>query len=619
MEKKYNLMQNSGFVMDGVWKYNRRILPLIAVNTLVTAVSPFIGILFPRQILNELLTAKRPERLILLLVEFFLAALAAAYFVQYLKGIFMAQPVKVIIPYVNRMYQKCMDISFQCTEDPDFLNNVRTAEKGSGRNNYDGISGMLHKWFETPGAVIALCGYVVIVSKLNVFIQLYLVCVIGINYVLSLARNKYEHDKRGELAGNERRSGYLYDIMYDFSYGKEIRLHDLSDWLGSRFMLYRDRVRSTKETIKNFEMFGSWVDIFLSVIREGIVYAYLVYMVAENRMTIADFTMYAAAIAGFKGAFERMARHLADMHRLSMQISDYRNFVLWPDKMEEAQKPVPIPPGPYEFEFRNVSWKYPGSDRYMFRNLNLTVKKGQRLALVGQNGAGKSTFIKLLLRLYDVTEGEILCNGINIRKFDRGEYYSLFSAVFQEVLPLAFSVADNVGVSDAGQIDRQRVSLCLQRAGLSDKINALKYGADTCVLKIIDDEGIEFSGGEKQKLMIARALYKDGAVMVLDEPTAALDPLAEREIYESFDSLTENKTAVYVSHRLASTRFCDTIAMFDDGKLVEYGTHEELMGLHGRYEEMFHIQAKYYRQEGAGHEEAMENKYSMEDKCSKDS
>lgn len=619
MEKKYNLMQNSGFVMDGVWKYNRRILPLIAVNTLVTAVSPFIGILFPRQILNELLTAKRPERLILLLVEFFLAALAAAYFVQYLKGIFMAQPVKVSIPYVNRMYQKCMDISFQCTEDPDFLNNVRTAEKGSGRNNYDGISGMLHKWFETPGAMIALCGYVVIVSKLNVFIQLYLVCAIGINYVLSLARNKYEHDKRGELAGNERRSGYLYDIMYDFSYGKEIRLHDLSDWLGCRFMLYRDRVRSTKETIKNFEMFVSWVDIFLSVIREGIVYAYLVYMVAENRMTIADFTMYAAAIAGFKGAFERMVRYFADMNRLSMQISDYRNFVLWPDKMEEAQKPVPIPPGPYEFEFRNVSWKYPGSDRYMFRNLNLTVKKGQRLALVGQNGAGKSTFIKLLLRLYDVTEGEILCNGINIRKFDRGEYYSLFSAVFQEVLPLAFSVADNVGVSDAGQIDRQRVSLCLQRAGLSDKINALKYGADTCVLKIIDDEGIEFSGGEKQKLMIARALYKDGAVMVLDEPTAALDPLAEREIYESFDSLTENKTAVYVSHRLASTRFCDTIAMFDDGKLVEYGTHEELMGLHGRYEEMFHIQAKYYRQEGAGHEEAMENKYSMEDKCSKDS
>lgn len=597
MRKKYNLVQNNIYVFRGVWKYNRLILLLIIVNTVVTAVSPFIGILFPRQILDELLTDKRPERLCLLLAAFFLAASAASYFTQYLKGVFMVQPVKVITPYTNKLYQKCMDISFQCTEDPDFLNSVRPAKKGGGWSNYDGISGMLHKWFETPGSVIALCGYIAIVSKLNVLIRLYLVCSIGVTYVLSLAQKKYEHSKRDELVRNERRSNYLYDLMYDFSYGKEIRLHGLSDWLGSRFMVYRDKIRSIKESVKNFEMFGSWVDILFSLVREGIVYAYLVYMVAENRMTIADFSMYAAAIAGFKGAFERVARQLADMYGLSMQISDYRIFMSRPDEMTEAEEPVPIPSGPYGFEFRNVSWQYPGSREYIFRNLNLTIPKGQRLALVGNNGAGKSTFIKLLLRLYDVTEGEILCNGINIKKFDRRQYYDLFSAVFQEVLPLGFSVADNVGVSDSGQIDRQRVELCIQRAGLSDKVNGLKYGADTCVMKAIDDEGIEFSGGEKQKLMIARALYKDGAVMVLDEPTAALDPLAEREIYESFNSLTEKKTAVYVSHRLASTRFCDAIAMFEDGRLVEYGTHEELMELSGKYAEMFSVQAKYYRQE----------------------
>ena len=170
--------------------------------------------------------------------------------------------------------------------------------------------------------------------------------------------------------------------------------------------------------------------------------------------------------------------------------------------------------------------------------------------------------------------------------------------MFQEVLPLGFSAADNIGVSDSGKIDRQRVNLCIQKAGLSDKISALKYGADTCVLKMIDDEGIEFSGGEKQKHMIARALYKNGPVMVLDEPTAALDPLAEREIYESFNFLTENKTTIYVSHRLASTRFCDVIAMFENGGIVEYGTHEELLKLNGKYAEMFNIQAKYYKQEG---------------------
>ena len=598
MKKKYNFRQNISFVLCGVWKYNKRILALTIVNTFVTAVSPFIGILFPRQILDELLTSKRPNRVFLLLMSFFLAASAASYLAQYLKGIFMAQPVKVSAPYMNRLYHECMDISFQCTEDPDFLNNVQSAMKGGGKNNFDGISGMLHKWFETPGMVIALCGYIVIVSRLNVLILIYLICAIGINYAFLLASKKYEHSRRDELAGNERCSNYLYGIMYDFSYGKEIRLYVLSEWLGNRFMRYRNKIRRIKESIKNYEMFGTWIDILLSFIREGIVYAYLVFAVVENNMTIADFTMYVATIAGFRGAFERTVRQFADMYGLSMQISDYRAFMLRPDEMTEAEKPVPIPPGPYEFEFRNVSWKYPGSNNYVFCNLNLTIQKGKKLAIVGNNGAGKTTFIKLLLRLYDVTEGEIFCNGINIKQFERRQYYEVFSAVFQEILPLGFSVAENIGVSDALQVDRQRVNLCIQRAGLSDKINALKYGVDTCVLKIIDDEGIEFSGGEKQKLMIARALYKNGAVMVLDEPTAALDPLAEREIYEKFNDLIENKTTIYVSHRLASTRFCDAIALFENGRLVEYGTHEELVELNGKYAEMFNIQAKYYKQEG---------------------
>lgn len=603
MRGKEGLLQNNIYVLRCVWKYDRGILPLILANTLVTAVAPFIGILFPRQILDELLTARRPGRLGLLLLSFFLASSLSSYLTQELKGIFMSRPVRVTAPCMNSMYQKCMEISFQCTEDTDFLNHVETACKGGGRDNFDGISGMLHKWFEAPGAVIALCGYVALVSGLHVLVLFFLVCSVGVSYALSLAQKRYEHSRRQELAGEERRSEYLYQLMYDFSYGKEIRLYDLADWLGSRFMACRDKIRSIKEIIKKSELLGAWVELLLSLVREGIVYGYLVSMVAGNEMTVADFTMYAAAIGGFGEAFKRAARHLADGYGLSMQIDDYRSFMSRPDEMAQEPDPVPIPPAPYEFEFRDVSWRYPGSGHYVFRNLNLTIPKGHRLALVGHNGAGKSTFVKLLLRLYDVTEGEIFCNGINIRKFDRRAYYDLFSPIFQEVLPLGFSVADNIGVSDGKEIDRGRVGLCIYKAGLSDKINTLKYGADTCVLKIMDGEGTEFSGGEKQKLMIARALYKDGAVMLSDEPTAALDPLAEREIYESFDRLTENKTVVYVSHRLASTRFCDGIALFEEGRLAEYGTHEELMARNGKYAHMFHIQAKYYRQEGQGDEE----------------
>ncbi len=600
MKREEGLLQNHFYVWQCVWRYNRVIVPVILANTLVTAAAPFTGILLPRQILDELLTARRPGRLVLLLISFFLLSALFSYLTQELKGIFMAQPVRVTAPCMNSMYRKCMEISFQCTEDPDFLNHVQTAQKGGGRDNFGGISGILHKWFEAPGAVIALCGYLALIANLNRAVLIILMCSMGISYALSLAQKRYEHNKREELAGWERRSDYLYGIMYDFSYGKEIRLCGLTDWLGGQFMLYRDKIRGTKKSIKNFELFRVWVELLLSLIREGIVYGYLVFMVAKKDMTIADFTMYAAVIAGFKGAFDRTAGHLADLYGLSMQISDYRTFMSRPDEMTQEREPQPIPPAPYEFEFRNVSWRYPGSDRYVFKDLNLTIPGGERLALTGRNGAGKSTFIKLLLRLYDVTEGEILCNGINIKKFDRRAYYDLFSAVFQEVIPLGFSVADNVGVCDEGRIDRERVDLCIRRAGLADKVRALRYGADTCVLKNMDDEGVEFSGGEKQKLMIARALYKNGAVMITDEPTAALDPLAEQEIYEHFDRLTQGKTAVYVSHRLASTRFCDAIAVFEDGRIVEYGSHEELMGRAGKYARMFQVQAKYYGQEEGG-------------------
>lgn len=597
MKKEYNLMQNSVYVMRGVWKYDKPILLLIVANTLVLAISPFIGILFPRQIINELLGLKRLDVLILLLIGFFVVASLVGYLTHYLRGAFMMRPIKVATPFTNALYKKCMETSFQCTEDPDFLNNVHTAIKGSGRGNFGGMCGLLQKWFTFLGPIIALGGYITILSTLNIFILLYLVFNIAVNYLLSAAQKKYEHNKRDEIAKNERRSDYLYNVMYDFSYGKEIRLYGIADWIGNLFMGFRDNVRNIKKKIKNFKMLADWLAILLSLIREGFVYAYLCYNVIYNDMPLGDFTMYVATIAGFTGLFQTIATNFVNMRGLSMQINDYRTFMSRPDMMVKTENPVPLPLPPYSFEFKNVSFKYPRSENYIIKNLNLTIPKEQKLAIVGHNGAGKSTFIKLLLRLYDVTDGEITCNGINIKSFDRDAYYGLFSAVFQEVLPLAFSAADNIGVSDAEGIDRQRVELCISQTGLADKINSLKYGVDTCVQKFIDDEGIEFSGGEKQKLMIARALYKNGMVMVLDEPTAALDALAESDIYEHFNNLTQDKTTIYISHRLASTRFCDVIAMFEHGEIVEYGTHEALIALNGKYADMYNIQAKYYKEE----------------------
>ncbi|MDE6745842.1 MAG: ABC transporter ATP-binding protein/permease, partial [Oscillospiraceae bacterium] len=219
---------------------------------------------------------------------------------------------------------------------------------------------------------------------------------------------------------------------------------------------------------------------------------------------------------------------------------------------------------------------------------------GEKLAVVGLNGAGKTTFIKLLLRLYDVTEGRILLNGTDIRSFDRAEYFKMFAPAFQDVTVFAFPMSENVSMSEPFNTDKDRAEKMLRSAGLGEKIDSLEKGVDTELLKVLYDDGVDLSGGEKQKLALARALYKDSKIIVLDEPTAALDALAEYRLYQSFDGMIGKKTAVYISHRLSSTRFCDRVAMFAKGEMVETGTHEELMELDGEYAEMFRVQAQYY-------------------------
>ena len=249
-----------------------------------------------------------------------------------------------------------------------------------------------------------------------------------------------------------------------------------------------------------------------------------------------------------------------------------------------------------EIVFDHVSFHYPNTDTNVFTDLNFTIHKGERLAIVGVNGAGKSTLVKLMTGLFEPTEGHIYINGTDIGNYRKKELYSLYSAVFQDVNILAFTLRENVACKSEN-VDDERVKTALEKVGLWKKVESFEKGLDQMMLKVIDENGTDFSGGERQKLSIARGLYKDAPMVIMDEPTAALDALAEAEIYENFSSLVEGKTAVYISHRLASTRFCDKIALFDHDGLKEYGTHDELMERHGSYYEMFTVQGKYYQEE----------------------
>ncbi|MGL4374118.1 MAG: ABC transporter ATP-binding protein, partial [Turicibacter sp.] len=313
-------------------------------------------------------------------------------------------------------------------------------------------------------------------------------------------------------------------------------------------------------------------------------------------LSMGDYSMYFSTIGNFANLMKSVMDDIAFIRVQNLYINGFRDFLELNDE-EQVKNPKEMPTTlPFEIEFKNVAFKYPNADRYVYENLNLKITPGQRLAIVGINGAGKTTFVKLLTRLYQPTSGEILLNGININEFDQATYFKLFSVVFQDIQVLGFSVAENVSAASSESLDEERVKESLTQAGLYEKIQSLSKGMDTPLLKVLEDDGVELSGGQNQKLALARALYKNGEIVVLDEPTAALDPIAESQIYENFNNLIGNKTAIYISHRLSSTRFCDAIAFFEKGEILEYGTHEQLLASGGKYAQMYLIQSQYYVQ-----------------------
>lgn len=304
--------------------------------------------------------------------------------------------------------------------------------------------------------------------------------------------------------------------------------------------------------------------------------------------------LYFTAITSLSNTLTGFADHFNNIHKYDLQITELRKS----EKITSSRnrgKGIPVPHDRIDIEFKNVSFRYPNAESDTIRNISFRIRPGEKVALVGINGAGKTTIVKLLCGLYLPTEGEILLNGHPVNDYNIREYYSLFSAVFQDINLMPISIAENIAcTTEKENIDRSRVMRALEEAGIGEKIKSLKDGIDTLYNKEVNPEAADFSGGEKQKLALARAIYLSRPMLVLDEPTSALDPIAENEMYLQFDKITENQTALFISHRLASTRFCDKILHLENGKIIEEGTHAQLMEKGGKYAEMFRLQSQYY-------------------------
>jgi ABC-type multidrug transport system fused ATPase/permease subunit len=455
---------------------------------------------------------------------------------------------------------------------------------------------------DLSGVLVNLCALVLyggVISLVNPAIVLLLALSALINWiVLSLARRyeKNTRDERTKIGGKHR---YVTFALMDRALGKDIRMYSMSGWFGMNYDRLMAERRNAEGAVAVRHMAAGLTDTFLVLLRNGAAYAYLVYLLVNNRIGLGDFVMIFAAIGSLAAWISGLVSRTSDLLRASSELGNFRAMLDLPD-MSNTGPGAPLPPaeGPApELRLEDLGYTYFASDTPALEHINVTIKPGERIAIVGVNGAGKTTLVKLIAGLYRPKTGRILLAGRDIAEYNRDEYFSLVTAVFQDIHLLAAPIVQNVSQQEAGNTDREKAAECLRLAGLEDKVNSLPGGMDTLLVRQVYDTAIELSGGEQQKLALARALYKDSPLIILDEPTAALDPIAENEMYRRYAELTRGKTSIYISHRLASTRFCDRILFLDKHGIAEEGTHEELMKKGGKYADMFSIQASYYKKD----------------------
>lgn len=444
-----------------------------------------------------------------------------------------------------------------------------------------------------------------VVSTLHPVLLIVLIVGCLINYYMAMWQRKRNwRDKKERDAINKKLNYIAWYVSNDLGYGKDIRLFSLADFLDDLVNLLEGKWYSEQKKVDRNGFVVSLVNFLVVLVRDGAAYAFLIHQAVNGEINSAEFVLYFSAITSLSGFISGILNLWTKLHDGALSVSDYREFFDIKDKLNRGSGIQVEKGAPLSIEFKNVSYKYPKGDKKVLDNISFKINAGEKIALVGSNGAGKTTMTMLMCGLLIPDEGEILIGGHSVFEYNRDDLYSLFSLVPQNYSLIPFTIAENISLADieAGEeIDYDKIHRCIAEAGLEEKIKSLPLGVDTPLNKQVNTDGTELSGGETQKLLHARALYRNSEILVLDEPTAALDPIAEDQMYRKYNEFSERATSIFISHRLASTRFCDRIFFLDGGNIAEEGTHSELIELGGKYRELFDIQAKYYK-EDAKHE-----------------
>lgn len=593
---KYNLWQNTGFMLRTSRKYAKSVFPLCIVLALLSAGKSVAELLIAPAILNKIELSASLGSVVFTIAAFALVLMLLSGLRSYVdtNALFGRIAVRSQGIYLS-ISRKYAETSYPNLLNTDFL---ALGEKASAAcaGNSESSEAIWTTLTDLMTSCIGFVVYLALLTNLNLWLAALVAATTAVSYFASKRINEWGYLHRSEELELTKRIEYANKTATSREFAKDIRMFGLRGWLedlwGSTMRLYSAFCAKRERKY----IWANIIDIVLTFLRNGIAYAFLIGITVKNGLPASQFLLYFAALSGFAQWVVEILDKLSVMHKQSLDISTIREFLDWnePFDLNGGERIAFEPNKQYEIRLDDVSFRYPKADKDTLSHINLTVHPGEKLAIVGLNGAGKTTLVKLVCGFLDPTEGRILLNGEDIRKFNRNDYYALFSAVFQEFSVLDVTVKENVAQCVDG-IDETRVWQCIDKAGLTEKIKSLPKGIETHLGRRVFKDGVEFSGGQTQRLMLARALYKNAPILVLDEPTAALDPIAENDIYQKYNEMTHGRTSFFISHRLASTRFCDRIIFVDSGKIAEEGTHDELLKNGGGYAYMFEVQSKYYR------------------------
>lgn len=598
---KYNLWQNTGFMLRTSRKYAKSVFPLCIVLALLSAGKSVAELLIAPAILNKIELSASLGSVVFTIAAFALVLMLLSGLRSYVdtNALFGRIAVRSQGIYLS-ISRKYAETSYPNLLNTDFLALGKKASAACDANS-EASEAIWTTLTDLMTSCIGFIVYLALLTNLNLWLAALVAATTAVSYFASKRINEWGYLHRSEELELTKRIEYANKTATSREFAKDIRMFGLRGWLedlwGSTMRLYSAFCAKRERKY----IWANIIDIVLTFLRNGIAYAFLIGITVKNGLPASQFLLYFAALSGFAQWVVEILDKLSVMHKQSLDISTIREFLDWdePFDLNGGERIAFEPNKQYEIRLDDVSFRYPKADQDTLSHINLTVHPGEKLAIVGLNGAGKTTLVKLVCGFLDPTEGRILLNGEDIRKFNRNDYYALFSAVFQEFSVLDVTVKENVAQCVDG-IDETRVWQCIDKAGLTEKIKSLPKGIETHLGRRVFKDGVEFSGGQTQRLMLARALYKNAPILVLDEPTAALDPIAENDIYQKYNDMTHGRTSFFISHRLASTRFCDRIIFVDGGKIAEEGTHDELLKNGGGYAYLFEVQSKYYRSDNQG-------------------